>query len=220
MILFWVLMVLFSLGISLLVLLPLLIARFLFPFILFIILVPVFALAVYGYWGSSELITAWSKQQEQTAQVQTLMEEFKSPDEVINALKLRLQENPQSAKAWYLLGKLYLDQQNYPEAKKALAEADHLKPHKVEIMVAYAQALFFVNNRELNPSIMDLLTQVLEKDPQNMEALNLWAIGSYNAGDYEKAIHYWQQLLPLLSENTQEQSLLLQMINQAKKKAA
>jgi len=219
MLLLWIFIVIMLLVVLSLILIPLLILRFLLTALGLLIFLPLFALSFYWLWGAAPQIEAWAAQQQQIVHAQELMAQFKSPKEVIEALKTRLKADPQSAKGWYLLGKLYLDQQNYAEASQAFARANELHPNKPEVMVALAQTLFFENNRLLDPKSTALLNEVLTLDPKNKDALNLLAIGAYNAGDYPTATRYWQELLPLLTEGSEEQNLVIEMLSQVKKKS-
>ncbi len=217
-ILLWILIALMSLVAILVLIIPLLIARLLFSSLAILLLLPFFALWIYGHWGSAEALRELIQQQEQALQVKHFMTQFNSPQQVIEQLQQRLKAHPESAQGWYLLGKLYLDQQDYPQALSSLKRAHHLSPHQFEFMIAYAQALFFSKGRLLNLKAKALLEESLRVEPHNPDALNLLAMGAYNAGDYVNAIHYWEQLLPLLEPNSKEQKLVLELIAEAQKK--
>ena len=218
MIFFFVLLGCMALAFIVLLIIPLLIARLLLALVFLIIAVPAFVFVAYWYLGGAELVHELTNQRQQLIHVQAKMKEFNSPAQVITAMKAQLQAHPEDAKAWYLLGKLYLSQQDYVSAADALAKANHLEVDNPEFMTSYAEALFFLNNRSLSPQIAQLLNKVLAKDPNNIDALNLFAIGAYNAQEYRVAIRYWQHLLVLLSENSEEQKSVIEMIDRANKK--
>ncbi len=216
MLFFFSVMAVIALLFSLLFLIPLLIARLLFSFFFLIIALPTAAVVAYHYLGGAALIQELIHQQQQAQQVQVKIAELgNSPAAVIKALNANLQENPNDAQGWYLLGKLYLDQQDYANAVTSLVKANALEANKTEIMTTYAQALFFANNRSLSPRITQLLNAVLKLESNNVDALNLFAIGAYNAKEYSVAIHYWQQVLVLLPQDSNEQKLVIEMMDKA-----
>ena len=54
-------------------------------------------------------------------------------DNIIEQIKQKLAANPDDAEGWFILGKLYLANHQYTEAKKALIKAKQLQPDHVEI---------------------------------------------------------------------------------------
>lgn len=60
------------------------------------------------------------------AQAEALLASFKSPDDIIQQLRARLDHQPHSAKGWFLLGRLYAMQGRQAEAKAAFLEAKRL----------------------------------------------------------------------------------------------
>ena len=216
MLLFFLLIFTLAIALTVFLIIPLLIARFLLSLIFLILVIPVLAVIAYWYLGASALIQELWDYQQKEQQVQVKVVEFNnSPAAVIVALKARLKINPESAQGWYLLGKLYLDQRSFAEAAASLAEANRLEANKPEIMLAYAQALFLLNNQLMNPQISELLNEVLKIQPNNLEALNLFALGAYDAEKYPLAIRYWRQILTYLPEGSDEQKTILRLIDKA-----
>lgn len=179
---------------------------------------PIAALILYWQLGSSQQVVQWLHSKQQAAVVQTEITQFGSTENIIVALRSKLQQNPNSARGWYLLGKLYLSQQQFSAAAAALSKADQLKPNDVEIMQPYAESLFFANQEKLTPEIHGLLDKVIAISPNNVDAINLMAMGSYRQGDYQTAIKYWERLLPYFSPQSDDGKALLDMIAKAQKK--
>jgi len=78
--------------------------------ILLLILLSASSLGLYHYWGDSQGLLALYQQQSRQDLVTEFLEEYDTPDQIIAVLKGRLQQEPDSAKGWYLLGRLYISQ--------------------------------------------------------------------------------------------------------------
>jgi cytochrome c-type biogenesis protein CcmH len=109
----------------------------------------------------------------------------------------------------YLLGISYLELQQAEPARAALERAYELQPERPDIMLAYAQALIFANDGRLDETSTALLHRVLQANPHQQRALFLLGLGSFNNGDYEKAVHAWQSLLALRSDATDSEGARL-----------
>ncbi len=181
------------------------------------LVLPIFSLLVYKAIGDDSRLFEYLKERKQSSEVAKVLSQFKSPLEVIDQLKIRLEAHPDSAKGWYLLGRLYLDQQYYQKANLALKKANQLSPNDPVIMTAYAEALFFTHNRLLDSTSSILLQQVIKINSNDVDALNMLAIGAYNAGQYQQAIGYWEKILSLLSSESSEHKIILQMLAKAHK---
>ncbi|MGB6976955.1 MAG: c-type cytochrome biogenesis protein CcmI [Gammaproteobacteria bacterium] len=170
------------------------------------------------YWqsGDSRGVAQWRIVQQQAALVKAEIAQLGSPEQIAAALRTHLQQDPQSAKGWYLLGSLYIALQHYPQAVAALERANQLQPNDPAILVKYAEALFFSHNT-LNTQAQSLLNRALQITPPNVNALNLLATGAYQAGNYATAIHYWEQLLQQFPADSSDGKALLAMIAEAQK---
>ncbi len=126
-------------------------------------------------------------------------------------LQARLQQqHSQEPEGWYLLGVSYLEMQQLDAARTALARAYELAPTQPGIMLAYAQALIFVNDGRLDDTSADLLHRLLTAEPHQQRALFLLGLGSFNSGAYEEAIRAWQSLLALRGDSASEGARVLQ----------
>lgn len=186
--------------------------------IFFLVALPLVSLWLYSKLGAGSQLSAQYAAQHRAKAVQVEMTKLGSVQNVITTLAAHLQAHP-DARGWFLLGKLYLKEQNYGEAVKALQEANRLQPQQPETLVAYAEALFFFNHRVLTAQGKRVLAQVLSLQPQQPEALNLLAVAAYQAGDYSQAAHYWQQLLSQYASDSEDGQILLRMIADAQQKA-
>ena len=166
-------------------------------------------------WGNKKEIGQWLELKRDAAAVKNLKEQLgHSPEHVIERLKKQLEQDPKSAKGWYLLGKLYIAQQQFSHAVDAFSKANNLQPNDTEIMMDYAQALFITQKTK---QATHFAQQVLLKDPQNPRAINLLASDAFREGDYQEAITQWEKLRSYYPFGSEDASALEAAIERAKK---
>jgi cytochrome c-type biogenesis protein CcmH len=114
-------------------------------------IVPTVFLILVGFtwlqWGNEKDVMQWLELKKLRAELGN------SADNVITRLKEQLAKKPDSAKGWYLLGKLYMSQQKFPEAVTALEKSNSLQANDPETMLNYGQALLMAKQPEAAVSI-------------------------------------------------------------------
>jgi cytochrome c-type biogenesis protein CcmH len=108
-------------------------------------------------------------------------------------LAARLEANPDDAEGWAMLGRAYKALGRHTDAAKALAEANQRMPGVPELLVEYAEALAQAHGR-LAGEPRRLLEQALKIAPNDPKALTLAGGAAFEAGDYQRAIGYWQSV--------------------------
>lgn len=132
-------------------------------------------------------------------QAAKMLKDIKSPDELISRLVKHLTSNPDSARGWYLLGRLYVSQKNSQDALRAFVKAYNLDSNDEAIVVNYASMLL-ENGYEAKGQ--SLLENMLVKDPKQKDALVILAMHAYRQKKINVAVAYWQRLLQLLPEQS------------------
>ena len=134
----------------------------------------------------------------------------------INKMVLRLAEKmkakPDDAQGWLILGRSYKALEQYPQAADAFANAYRLLGNQAEAMLLYADALAYVNNRNLAGKPSKLVYKALALEPDNLNALWLGGMAKAQEGDAPAAIKLWKKLeatLPPGSDSQQEIKNLL-----------
>lgn len=165
--------------------------------------------------------TAWREHQlvqEKLEAVRSDIRQFGHPKNLIHQLESKVQNDPDDAKAWYFLGKLYLGTGQLTEADQAFKKAKQLAPGETEIEFFSVQTAFFIH-QTLNQKEKDFLLTLLKQLPNHPAALNLLALNAYNQGDYKLAIQYWKNILKHLpTDAVEERKNIQKKIDQAKKK--
>ncbi|MBS0351949.1 MAG: tetratricopeptide repeat protein, partial [Proteobacteria bacterium] len=183
-----------------------------------LVIFPLLPILLYCWLGDScQLNQYWAWQRQENV-VQQQMAQIKNPQQLIERLQNHLQADPNSAEGWYLLGKLYLDQNQYSNAESALKKASELSPKSIDVFVALAKANFFNHQGRLDQSILNELTKRVESaDNPPVDALNLLAVNCYREKNYSQAVQYWQKALSLVAPNSPDSRALMDMISQAQK---
>lgn len=223
MIIFWLVIILFLIIAMSFVLMPLLAtdvstlsserSNKLAFFLVFIF--PLLALLLYMNWGDSGQLKQYLLVKKENAMAAQLRDQLGTPQQIILQLKQHLQNDPGSAKGWFLLGRLYISQQQCAQASAAFARANNLSPHQPDILLNYAEALALQNNAQFNQTAITMLQEVLQLTPDNDEARNLLAISAYQHHDYQTAIHNWEIILPHYAVNSAESKTLIAAITKA-----
>lgn len=185
-----------------------------------LLLLGVLALSGYLYMcvgAPRALLHYWALEKESAA-ITAAVKRIKNPQQLINELSKSVSNHPQSAKGWYLLGQLYMGQQQYAKAETVLQEAYRLQQENSIYLTAYAQASFFANHKRLKRHLKKLLLVLLQRQPTNVAAINILAINAYEQKQYQVAVNYWERLIPLFQPGSQNSKVLLSMIAEAQRK--
>jgi len=158
----------------------------------------------YWHWGAWDKWNKYQRQLEKQQYLQTLLKSNDNPAIWIEKLTLKLKANQNSAKGWYLLGRLYASQERWDKARVAFAKAKQLKPENIPITVNYAQSLWQLNHQAFNDEIRGLLHAVLKQKPNQPDALAMLAMDAFLRHSYKSAIDYWQQLLKVVSPQSKD----------------
>ncbi len=138
-----------------------------------------------------------------------------------NVAKLaeRLKQNPNDAAGWQMLGRSYMTLERYSEAAEAYQRATELNDRDAALLADYAAALAMANDRQLAGKPTEALDRALQLDPTNQKALDLAGSAAYQAGNYQKAIDYWQRLLKVLPPGSEELRTISDQIAKAQELA-
>jgi len=126
-----------------------------------------------------------------------------SVEEMGEAIKQRLQENPEDAEAWFMLGRTMMARQKFDQAVTAFQRSNDLLADEPGILFALADALAMQNNGNLLGEPEALLHRGLELAPRFPNGLWLAGMAAEQRRDYQAAHRYWTQLLPLIADNAE-----------------
>ena len=128
-----------------------------------------------------------------------------------------MRENPADLEGWMLLGRSYKSLQRYPEARMALAKARELAPNDPLVAVELAEAMIFTSGpEEIGGPIREILEEAVAAEPQLQKGLWLLGIVAVEAGQDQKAIEYWERLMPLLDPASAVYASVQQQLDMAR----
>lgn len=137
----------------------------------------------------------------------------------VAALAKRLEQNPNDAQGWTMLGRSYTSMEKYKEASDAYAKATALKADDADLWADYAFAMAMANGQRLQGKPQELIRKSLQLDPENAKGLELAGSAAFEAKNYKEAIDYWQRLLAKTPADSEIAQAITQRINQAKELA-
>jgi len=183
--------------------------------------VPVLAISLYAYLGQPELIEGGKKQAAVSAGHDTASNgkaNLDTVEQMVEKLAAKLKDNPNNAEGWFLLARSYMTMKRYNEAVTALEKTNSLIPNNPVVMLRYADALTMLRGGQISGKPFDLIKKAVAMKPDDPTGLWLIGMGYDEQGEYQKAISYWNLLIPLLKD---EQSIneVQSLIRQAKRKA-
>lgn len=187
--------------------------------LIFLLVYMAFSGSAYYQWGGWRHQQQYNREQKKAKEAKALLATFKSPQALIDKLKARLIEQPESANGWFLLARLYASQNQWELANQAYAKSLQLEPENQRTAVAYAEGLWQANQHKFDDQIRALLQDVLKKDPNQPDALSMLAMDAYQQKDYQQAILYWQHLLNLVPPHSKEARALQKAIAKAREMA-
>ena len=136
--------------------------------------------------------------------------------QAIAGLAAKLQQKPDDAEGWTLLGRAYKSTERFAEARDALKHASDLQPDQPDTMIEYAEALALASeSRHIAGAPRVLLERALTLDPQNQRGLWLLGIGDYQQGKFASAIATWNRLLVLLPKDSEIANSVKQQVAEA-----
>lgn len=185
---------------------------------LMLLLLPVLGAAViaaYWQWGSGQVWVEHVREIKRQQQVRDMMKSIHGPEDLITRLQAVLRQQPDSARGWYLLGRVYASQQQWQQADQAFSKAWKLKPDDDLITVNYARNLWELNHQQLNDNSRHLLLDVLGRNAKQPDALAMLAMDAFENHHDRQAIDYWQQLLAILDSRSDEASSIRKAIARA-----
>lgn len=132
--------------------------------------------------------------------------------DLVLGLNRQLQQYPDDPITLALLGKIYFTLRDYAQARQVFAKAYALLPDDPELLIDYATADYLAKQGKVDPELSAILGKV-KKLPASVESLSLLANVSYESGDSQQAILYWQAMqkqIPKDSELYQELTMMIQ----------
>lgn len=176
------------------------------------LLVPLGAIVLYGLVGTPAALNP--DLAAQTAQAPA--DHGQNIEQAIASLAAKLEQNPDDAQGWALLGRAYENTQRFDKARDALKRAHNLAKDDPDITVAYAEALTLASeSRRIEGEPLALIQGALKAAPDNERGLWLLGISQYQNKQFDDAIATWKHLQSVLPKGSDIVASVQKEIEQA-----
>jgi len=133
-------------------------------------------------------------------------------EEMVAAIDNRIQENPQDAEAWFMLGRTQMSKRQFDEAANAFRRSNELMADEPGILFALADALAMQNNGSLQGEPEALIQRGLQLAPRFPNGLWLAGMAAEQRGDFKAAHEYWSLLLPMIGDNPESENEVRELL--------
>ncbi|MFO1128187.1 MAG: c-type cytochrome biogenesis protein CcmI [Rhodospirillales bacterium] len=117
--------------------------------------------------------------------------------QTVDKLERFLQERPNEAEGWLLLGRARMTLDQPMEAIAALQRAYTIAPQRSDIAGALGEAIVIGAGGEVTDAAQRVLTAALDADPGNIQARYYLALGEAQRGQVREAVQGWVDLVAL-----------------------
>ena len=113
---------------------------------------------------------------------------------MVQGLAARLQQQPDDADGWAMLGRSYAALERPAEAVPAFQRAMALRPKNANLIADYADALAMAGGGKLAGEPSRLIEEALGLEPENQKLLALAGTAAFARNDFAGAIRHWDKL--------------------------
>ena len=129
----------------------------------------------------------------------------------------RLQNEPNNAEGWVMLGRIQRALARYDEADLALQKSLALARND-DVMIERAEVLAQKNNGNFKGEPWAIINAVLKVDPTHGNALLLAGSAAFSEGRFKEALAYWERVKASLRPASPDAAALAEAIDQARER--
>jgi len=113
---------------------------------------------------------------------------------MVAKLAARLEQTPDDAKGWSMLGRSYLYMRKPADAVAAYERAVALQKNDADLLADYADALALAQGKNIEGKPLQMIERALKIDPTQWKALAMAGSAAFERKDYKTAVSYWEKL--------------------------
>ncbi|MES9855814.1 MAG: c-type cytochrome biogenesis protein CcmI [Sedimenticola sp.] len=140
-------------------------------------------------------------------------------EEMLSTLVERLKEKPDDSEGWYLLGRTYMMLKEYSKAVTSFEQLHKLIGDQPTALLSLADAMAMAGDGNMQGKPAALVRKAVELAPTDSTALWLAGMVEDQAGNYAKAIGYWERLEPLVQDDADSQQQVAMLLSKTREKA-
>ncbi|MGP4844899.1 c-type cytochrome biogenesis protein CcmI [Marinobacter sp. 1Y8] len=173
-----------------------------------VVMIPALAFYLYDDWGAVSQIEQWQTMKDMQASSQPEDQQMAT---LAQQLRERLEEQPDNLQGWAMLGRTYMNLENYGEAAWAFERlAGQVEDAPNEAATAWglvAQARFFDSKGKMTPPVTAAIKNAQHRNPDEVNALGLQGINAFESGNYQQSIDYWGRIVKAAPDHPQLPSI-------------
>jgi len=169
---------------------------------------PILALGLYLQLGTPEAINPVAASHEKNEQL----------SQMVDSLAARLKDNPNDSKGWAMLARSYKALGRFEESRQAFEKAGDLIKTDPDLLIDHADVLGVLAGNSLVGKPQQMIEEALRLNPEHPMSLMMAGVASYQSGDYQKAVSYWEKLLGLLQPGSPDALQVQANIDEARAK--
>jgi cytochrome c-type biogenesis protein CcmH len=139
-------------------------------------------------------------------------------EQLVAGLAAKLQEEPENAEGWFMLGRSYMSMGRYPEAAEAFKRVHDLVGDEPAVMLRYADALAMAQGGQMAGQPFELIKRALQLKPDDATGLWLAGLGYEEQGQYEQAVQHWRKLETMMQDDPASLNEVRNLIARAEQK--
>ena len=175
--------------------------------------VPVLSISL--YLGLGEYRVIQDPMLAQVGQIQrgnTANSQDMSIETMLARLRQRLQDHPEDAQGWFILGQTLKSMQQIDQAVAAFRRTHALVGDQPGILFTLADALALQNKGSLAGEATGLIKRGLDIAPANPTGLWLVGLAAEQRREYKLAHSYWRKLLPLIAQDAESSAEIRRLL--------
>ncbi|MDX2464943.1 MAG: c-type cytochrome biogenesis protein CcmI [Porticoccus sp.] len=182
-----------------------------------LLITPILAFSLYQMLGASDDVEITELLQLRASEPMSDEESATLSQKIQAKLSRRILSEPDHIFYLVTLARLQMDEANFVGAAMSYRQAVEVNPNDSELLAEYAQALYFAAGSKFEGEAGAVLDNALALDTNNLTALGLQGIRSFESGEYLLAIRSWQAALKAISPQSSQAQALQSGILRARK---
>lgn len=139
--------------------------------------------------------------------------------QMIDALVVKLNNNPDNPAGWAMLARSYKAMGRYDDAQQAFEKAGTFVSGNPDILIDHAELLGILAGNNLSGKPQQMIDAALRMNPEHPMGLMMAGVASYQTGDFKGAVTRWEKLLLLVPPGSQDAEQVQANIADAREKA-
>ncbi|ALS32237.1 hypothetical protein PTRA_a0948 [Pseudoalteromonas translucida KMM 520] len=136
------------------------------------------------------------------------------------ALRTKLSQTGDDEIAWMLLGRVAMSLNEFDMAQQSFDKALQMNPANMQVLISYSQVLLLEGSEASMTRAAGMLSKVLQKEPQNLDAISLLALIAYERKDWVQAKAAFEVLLASMDKADTRYNMIAQRISEIEQQQA